>query len=87
MNPKAAKKAIDLLGGLTEAASRLDQHRQEDAPKLTPSAVFNWTKRGVPLSYCIAVEKELAGKMRCEDLRPDVDWAYLRSTKPKKRVA
>jgi len=29
---------------------------------------------------CIAIERESAGKVRCEDLRPDADWAYLRAT-------
>lgn len=28
----------------------------------------------------IALERESAGKIRCEQLRPDVDWAYLRGT-------
>lgn len=29
-------------------------------------------------SLCIKVDRESAGAVRCEDLRPDVDWAYLR---------
>lgn len=28
----------------------------------------------------IAIERESDGKVRCETLRPDVDWAYLRGT-------
>lgn len=28
----------------------------------------------------IAVEKQTRGKVRCEELRPDMDWAYLRRT-------
>jgi DNA-binding transcriptional regulator YdaS (Cro superfamily) len=28
----------------------------------------------------IAIERESAGRLRCEQLRPDVDWAYLRGT-------
>ena len=32
---------------------------------------------------CIKIDKASAGEIRCEDLRPDVDWAYLRdSAKP-----
>lgn len=38
-------------------------------------------------SLAINIERESGGSIRCEDLRPDVDWAYLRSTKPKKRRA
>lgn len=29
----------------------------------------------------ILVERESAGRITCEQLRPDVDWAYLRGTK------
>lgn len=29
---------------------------------------------------CILLERESGGVIKCEDLRPDVDWAYLRST-------
>ena len=28
----------------------------------------------------IAIERESGGEVRCETLRPDVDWAYLRNT-------
>jgi DNA-binding transcriptional regulator YdaS (Cro superfamily) len=38
-------------------------------------------------SLAINVERESRGKVTCEQLRPDVDWAYLRNTKPKKRKA
>jgi DNA-binding transcriptional regulator YdaS (Cro superfamily) len=30
---------------------------------------------------CINIERESNGLVLCEDLRPDVDWAYIRSTK------
>jgi DNA-binding transcriptional regulator YdaS (Cro superfamily) len=29
---------------------------------------------------CINIDRESHGAVRCEDLRPDVDWAYLRGT-------
>jgi DNA-binding transcriptional regulator YdaS (Cro superfamily) len=29
---------------------------------------------------CINIERESQGAVRCEDLRPDVDWAYLRTS-------
>lgn len=29
----------------------------------------------------IAIDRETGGMVRCEELRPDVDWAYLRGTK------
>ncbi len=39
-------------------------------------------------ALAINIERESGGKVACESLRPDVDWNYIRSTKPKqKRVA
>lgn len=29
---------------------------------------------------CINIERESGGEVRCESLRPDVDWGYLRGT-------
>lgn len=31
-------------------------------------------------SLVIAIERESGGAVICEELRPDVDWAYLRGT-------
>lgn len=31
---------------------------------------------------CISLDRESGGTVRCEDLRPDVDWAYLRVALP-----
>ena len=31
-------------------------------------------------SLAINIERESGGVVRCEDLRPDVDWAYLRNS-------
>jgi len=30
----------------------------------------------------IELERETGGRLRCEDLRPDVDWAVIRGTSP-----
>lgn len=32
---------------------------------------------------CVSLERESAGAVRCESLRPDVDWAYLAKRTPK----
>lgn len=29
---------------------------------------------------CIKIDRESKAAVRCEDLRPDADWAYIRST-------
>lgn len=33
-------------------------------------------------SLCINLERESGRAIRCEEMRPDVDWAYIRSTNP-----
>jgi len=38
-------------------------------------------------SLCINLERESSGAVRCEDLRPDVDWAYLRNSSQHKEAA
>lgn len=81
MTPKqAALAAIEALGGPVNAARLL----------LPPGGKYqtiqSWLKSQVPSDYCPAVERETVavGKpVRCEDLRPDVDWSVLRT--PAKR--
>lgn len=63
----------------------LSEHKQVDLARqlgVTQGAVHQWA---VGLSRpsaerCIQIEKATAGAVRCEDLRPDVDWSYLRGT-------
>lgn len=31
-----------------------------------------------PIEWCIPIEKVTGGLVRCEELRPDIDWSYLR---------
>jgi DNA-binding transcriptional regulator YdaS (Cro superfamily) len=35
--------------------------------------------RQVPAERCIEIERATSGIVTCEELRPDVDWAYLRA--------
>lgn len=43
------------------------------------TAVSNWRSRGkVPAEHCPAIERATNGKVRCEELRPDIPWAVLR---------
>ena len=37
--------------------------------------------RPIPAERCPVIERLTAGAVTCEDLRPDVDWAYLRGTR------
>jgi DNA-binding transcriptional regulator YdaS (Cro superfamily) len=35
--------------------------------------------RRVPAEHCPLIEKATNGAVRCEDLRPDMEWSVLRS--------
>jgi DNA-binding transcriptional regulator YdaS (Cro superfamily) len=60
--------AITSVGGPSNLARQLG---------VSPQRVTNWTARGrVPVEMCPPIER-LTG-VRCEDLRPDIDWAVLR---------
>lgn len=62
---------------------------------VTKGAVWQWEhERRVPAEHCPAIERATNGIVRCEGLRSDVDWAYLRGTStvnrktsPKTKVA
>lgn len=48
------------------------------------SLVSLWASgaRPIPAERCLEIEKITEGIVTCEELRPDVDWAYLRGTLP-----
>lgn len=48
---------------------------------VTKGAVGQWKLDGrrIPAEHCPVIERLVNGGVRCEDLRPDVDWAYLRA--------
>lgn len=62
-------KAIALKGGVTHLANEIGVSAQ---------VVSNWRTRGVPAEQCPLIERVTDGVVRCEDLRPDVDWGVLR---------
>lgn len=49
---------------------------------VSPVVVSQWQNkhRQVPAARCPAIEKATGGLVTCEELRPDVDWGYLRGT-------
>lgn len=66
------KRAAHILGGQSELARLMG---------VTPGRVSQWaTTDRVLADYCPRIERLTNGQVRCEDLRPDVDWAYLRAT-------
>lgn len=66
------KRAISTVGSQAELARQIGVVQQ---------VVNNWLRRGsVPAEYCPKIERVTAGAVRCEELQPGVDWAYLRAT-------
>ena len=64
------ERAIECAGSVVALASAIG---------VSESAPHMWRKRGnVPAEYCPAIERATGGKVRCEDLRPDVAWDVLR---------
>jgi DNA-binding transcriptional regulator YdaS (Cro superfamily) len=48
---------------------------------VSKAAVNQWKHAGrrVPAEHCPSIERATHGAVRCEDLRPDIDWAVLRA--------
>jgi DNA-binding transcriptional regulator YdaS (Cro superfamily) len=67
----AIQRAVSIVGSQPELGRRLGVTKQN---------VSHWVRgrRAVPAEYCPAIERETAGAVRCEELRPDVEWAVLR---------
>lgn len=63
--------AINLAGSAQALAASIG---------VPPQSVYFWRagSRRVPAEYCPAIEA--ATGVRCEDLRPDVQWGVLRGT-------
>lgn len=71
---KPFDKALEIVGGPAKLAAVLG---------VSVQAVCFWRDgdRRMPADHCPSIERATGGVVRCEELRPDVDWAYLRSTK------
>jgi DNA-binding transcriptional regulator YdaS (Cro superfamily) len=54
---------------------------------VTPGAVSQWANGATVVSAnrCPEIERATGGLVRCEDLRPDVDWAFIRN-QPKRKA-
>lgn len=68
---KAIEQAISIAGNATRLAKALNVSTQ---------AVCFWRDgaRSIPAERCPDIERFTQGTVRCEELRPDVDWGYLR---------
>jgi DNA-binding transcriptional regulator YdaS (Cro superfamily) len=65
------EQTIHQFGGTVEFARRIGASAQQ---------VSNWRTRGVPAEWCPDIERATSGQVRCEELRPDIDWAVLRNS-------
>jgi DNA-binding transcriptional regulator YdaS (Cro superfamily) len=71
MSINAVRRAIDHAGGVTALARKLD---------VSPPTVAQWASntRPVPAERCPQIDRATSGAVRCEELRPDIEWAVLR---------
>jgi DNA-binding transcriptional regulator YdaS (Cro superfamily) len=66
----ALTQAINILGSQSALAKAIGKSQQ---------TVNNWISRGaIPAEHCPLIERATGGAVRCEDLRPDVEWSVLR---------
>ena len=82
MTPLEALQEAVKLGGGTPATLA-----KGIGGKVLRQHIENWLRngRGVPAAHCPAVER--ATGIRCEELRPDVEWSVLRKKKRAKAAA
>ena len=71
MEQHPVEKAAAIVGSQAALAAALS---------VTKAAVSQWkdADRKVPAEHCPAIERLTNGEVRCEDLRPDIEWAVLR---------
>lgn len=65
----ALVRAISLFETQVALAARLE---------VEPMTISQWKKRGVPEARCPDIEEATQGRVRCEELRPDVEWIRVR---------
>jgi DNA-binding transcriptional regulator YdaS (Cro superfamily) len=69
---KAVELAVHHIGSMQALAEKLG---------VTKGAVSQWKLPGrrVPAEHCPQIERLTGGEVCCEDLRPDVDWKFIRT--------
>ena len=66
----AVKRAVKAAGGAAAVASLFE---------ISTVSVYEWINNNrIPAERCPALERAGKSVVRCEEMRPDVDWAYLR---------
>lgn len=72
MDKTGLQKACDAANG----SSRLAQLLTERGRTVSKSSVSRWKREQVPAEICPDIEAVTG--IRCEELRPDVNWSVLR---------
>lgn len=69
---EALDKAVAKIGSMRALGESLG---------VTKGAVGQWKLPGrhIPAEHCPSIEKLTDGAVRCEELRPDVEWSVVRS--------
>jgi len=68
---EALKSAIAMFSSLKAFSDALGVRYQ---------VVQQWIENRVPAEYCPKIERVTGRKVRCEQLRSDVDWGYVRQS-------
>lgn len=71
-------KLLIYLNGLPKADRQGFVARCETSEGYLRKAISKGQRLGE--SLCINIDRESSGTVRCEDVRPDVDWEYLRNS-------
>lgn len=51
------------------------------ALNVSPVLISLWRgRRAVPAHRCPEIERHTGGAVRCEDMRPDIDWNFVRTS-------
>ncbi|MEN8991217.1 MAG: transcriptional regulator [Acinetobacter gandensis] len=68
----ALEKAIKIAGNKSALARGLG---------ITPWALSKWNFNKIPEERCLPIEELTKSKVKAEQLRPDINWTFIRSTK------
>lgn len=73
LSPKDAfEKAIKIAGSKAALARGLG---------ITPWALSKWNFNKIPEERCLSIEEITQKEVKAEQLRPDINWSFVRSTK------
>ena len=68
----AFNRAIKYAGSLAKLARGIG---------ITPWAASKWNPEKIPEERCEAIEEFTEGEVKVEELRPDINWEYVRNKK------